>query len=88
MSACACTQLALPYSRSKTAKTGLMLCSQTSLSWEAAFSIGEDQLLIRSWSRGNAQLPNASGIHAMVLYPCPTITPPSYSWVLSFNVLA
>jgi len=45
-----------------------MLCSQTSLSWEAAFSIGEDQLLIRSSSRGNAQLPSASGIHAIVLY--------------------
>ena len=47
----ASTQLALPYSLAKTAKTGLMLCSQTSLSWEAAFSIGEDQLLIRSCSR-------------------------------------
>jgi hypothetical protein len=50
----ASTQQALPYSASKTAKTGLMLCSQITLSWEAAFSIGEDQLLIRSCSRGNA----------------------------------
>ncbi len=88
MSACAKTQLALPYSLSKTAKTGWRLCSQTSLSWEAAFSIGEDQLLIRSWSRGKAQLPSASGIQAIVLYPCPIITPSWYSWVLSFKVLA
>jgi len=71
----ASTQLALPYPASKTAKTGLMLCSQTSLSWEAAFSIDEDQLLIRSCSRGNAQLPSVSGIHAIVLYPRPIITP-------------
>lgn len=44
-------------------------CSHTCFNCQTAFSIGFSQLVIRSCLKGNAQLPESSGIQAIVLYP-------------------
>ncbi|BAY95498.1 hypothetical protein NIES3275_75550 (plasmid) [Microchaete diplosiphon NIES-3275] len=60
---------AQPYSLSQT-EIGLMgKCLHTCLSCQTAFPIGLSLLVIRSCLKGNAQLPDFSGIQAIVLYP-------------------
>ncbi|MDZ8033036.1 MULTISPECIES: hypothetical protein [unclassified Nostoc] len=64
---------AQPYSLSQT-EIGLEgISSHTFFSCPTAFSIGLSQLVIRSCLKGSAQLPESSGIQAIVLYPCPIV---------------
>ena len=63
-----------PYSLSNTTNTFCFMCLVTCFSCHVAFEIGVSKDVILSCLKGNAQLPRFSGIQAIVLYPCPTVT--------------